>query len=95
MQQEIISRLKAEKATLYKKYKIKNIGIFGSFARNEETNESDIDILVEFVGTPGMKEFFQAEEFLEKLLNRKIDMVREKAIRKELKEDIMSEVVYI
>jgi uncharacterized protein len=95
MQQEIISKLKAQKAILFKKYKIKNIGIFGSYIRNEETNDSDIDILVEFTETPGMKEFFQAEEYLEKLLNKKIDMVREKAIRKELKEEIMSEVIYI
>jgi uncharacterized protein len=95
MQQEIISKLKAQKAILFEKYKIKNIGIFGSYVRNEETNDSDIDILVEFTEIPGMKEFFQAEEYLEKLLNKKIDMVREKAIRKELKEEIMSEVVYI
>ena len=95
MQQEIISKLKAEKANLYNKFKIKSIGVFGSYIRNEETSESDIDILVEFTETPGMKEFFQAEDYLEKLLNRKIDMVREKAIRKELKEDILSEVVYI
>ena len=95
MQQEILSKLKAEKSNLYNKYKIKNIGIFGSYVRNEETADSDLDLLVEFTETPGMREFFQAEEYLEKLLNKKIDMVRERAIRPELKRDIMSEVIFI
>ena len=44
---------------------------------------------------PGMKEFFSTEEYLEGILNRKIDLVRENAIRPELKERIMSELILI
>jgi hypothetical protein len=92
---EIASKLKAEKNTLFEKYKVTKLGVFGSFARGEENPESDIDILIEFSEVPGMKQFFNTEEYLEKLLNRKIDLVRENAIRPELKDIIMSEVIYL
>jgi predicted nucleotidyltransferase len=69
--------------------------VFGSFARGDETPESDIDILVEFSEIPGMIDFLKTEEYLETVLNRKIDLVRENAIRPELKSVIMSEVIMI
>ncbi len=95
MKQELISKLESEKAGLHKKFKITKLGVFGSYARGDEKTDSDIDILIEFENTPGMREFFGAEEYLEKILNKKIDLVRESAIRPELKERIMSEMIYI
>jgi len=95
MNPEIISKLKAEKNNLFEKYKVTKLGVFGSFARGEEKPGSDIDILIEFSETPGMMMFFNTEEYLEKLLKRKIDLVRENAIRSELKEAIMSEVIFL
>ncbi len=84
-----------QKADLHKKFKVTKLGVFGSYARGDEKPDSDIDILIEFEDTPGMRKFFGAEEYLEKVLNRKIDLVREGAIRPELKKRIMSEVIYI
>lgn len=95
MNQDIVSKLKAEKNNLYEKFKVTRLGVFGSFARGEENAYSDIDILIEFSETPGMKMFFNTEEYLEKLLERKIDLVRENSIRPELKEIIMSEVIFL
>ncbi len=95
MNPEIISKLKAEKNILHKKFNVTKLGVFGSFARGEEKPESDIDILIEFSETPGMMNFFNTEEYLEKLLKRKIDLVRENAIRPELKDVIMSEVIFL
>lgn len=95
MNNEILLKLKSEKSSLREKYKVTSLGVFGSYARNEEKPDSDIDILVEFEEVPGMKEFFGAEEYLENLLSRKIDLVRKEAIRPELKEKIMAEVVFI
>ena len=95
MNQEIINKLKAEKNYLQKQYKVTRLGIFGSFVHGKETPESDIDILIEFSEVPGMREFFSTEEYLENIFHRKIDLVREKAIRPELKAQILSEVVYV
>lgn len=95
MNQEIISILKAEKNNLNKKFNVTRLGIFGSYARGEEKPDSDVDIIVEFSSIPGMKDFFYTEEYLEKKLNIKVDLVRENAIRSELKEQIMSEVIFL
>lgn len=95
MNNEIILKLKSEKNNLLKKYKVIKLGIFGSVARGDDLPDSDVDILIEFNEVPGMIEFFSTEEYLENLLNRKIDLVRENAIRPELKDSIMSEVIYI
>ncbi|PKL18387.1 MAG: nucleotidyltransferase [Spirochaetae bacterium HGW-Spirochaetae-5] len=95
MNNEIVSKLKAEKKNLFEKYKVTKLGVFGSFARGEETPDSDIDILIEFSEAPGMKLFFSTEEYLEKLLDRKIDLVRESALRPELKDIVLSEVIYL
>ncbi len=90
--QKILARHKKE---LYEKYKIKEIGVFGSFVRGEEREESDIDILVEFEEVPGLIKFIEIEEYLSKLLGRKVDLVRKPAIRKELSHRILKEVVYV
>ena len=96
MNLEEIERILAEhKEELYQKYKIKEIGIFGSFARGEQSKESDVDIIVEFEEVPGLIKFIEIEEYLSKLLGRKVDLVRKPAIRKELKDKILKEVVYV
>ena len=95
MNREIRERLGEAKAYLGEKYSLSKIGVFGSYARGEEKPGSDIDILVEFRTTPDLFAFFEIEEYLERILERKIDLVREKAIRKQLKDEIMKEVVFL
>jgi predicted nucleotidyltransferase len=95
MEKKIMEVLKNNKEFLKKNFRVTRIGIFGSFARNEETENSDIDILVEFEKTPDMVTFFSVEEFLEKKLNKKIDMVRPQGLKKHIKENVLSEVIYI
>lgn len=95
MNREVKDRLGEAKLYLEEKYSLSRIGVFGSFARGEEIPDSDIDIIVEFDSTPDLFQFFEIEEYLEKLLERKIDLVREKAIKKQIKDQIMNEVVYI
>jgi len=95
MNNEIKNKIENEKTYLMEKYRISKIGIFGSFARGEETANSDVDILVEFTSVPDLFEFFEIEEYLEKLLHKKIDLVRENAIKHQIKDQIMSEVQYI
>ena len=93
--EEINAILKEHKEELYKKYKVKEIGIFGSFVRGEQKKRSDIDILVEFEEVPDLLKFIEIERYLERLLKKKIDLVRKKALRPELKDIILREVVYI
>ena len=82
------------KPVLFQKYFVDRIGYFGSFSRNEQTNDSDIDILVSFRKPIGW-EFFDLQEFLESELKLKVDLVSEKALKEQLKHIILKSVKYI
>lgn len=78
--EEIIDCLRANKAQLQSRFPLKSIALFGSYARNDHTETSDIDILVEFSEPVGF-EFLDLHEALENLLKRKIDLVTRNAIK--------------
>jgi predicted nucleotidyltransferase len=90
---EALALLEGYRAEL-KKYGVKSIAIFGSVARNEATEGSDIDILVEFGQSVGLFEFVRIKTRLEKILNRPVDLVTPEALKKQLKEQILKEAVY-
>lgn len=94
---EIKEILSSNKEELKRKYKIKEIGIFGSFVRGEQRKKSDIDILVEFdeADIPDLLKFIEMERYLKKLLNRRVDLVRKGGIRPELKAIILQEAIYL
>ncbi len=91
---EIILKLKELKPLLYKDYSVKEIGLFGSFSDETFTEESDIDLLVEFERPIGWK-FFSLEIYLEKIFNRKIDLVTKNALKDQIKESILKQVNYV
>lgn len=87
--------LREHKTELAEKYKVKEIGVFGSYVRGEEKKTSDVDILVEFEEIPDLFKFIELERYLEKLLGLRVDLVRKKALREELKDIILTEVVTV
>ncbi|MGB9700441.1 MAG: nucleotidyltransferase family protein [Thermodesulfobacteriota bacterium] len=92
---EINKILRAHKQELYAKYKVTEIGVFGSVIRGEQKKGSDIDILVEFEEIPDLLKFINLERYLSRILKKKVDLVRKEAIRPELRSVILSEVAYI
>jgi len=95
--EEIRAILKEHKAEVIRKYRVTEIGIFGSFVRGEQKRRSDVDILVEFDprNIPGLLMLSEMERYLQRLLKKKVDVVIRSGIRPELKKGIMKEVVYI
>ena len=93
-QVEIENRLKELKPILSKEYSVERIGYFGSYSRNEQTIDSDIDILVYFSKPLGW-EFFDLQDLLEKELKLKVDLVSEKALKEQLRQIILNSVKYI
>jgi len=79
---------------LKKTYYVEKIGVFGSFSRGEDKKTSDIDILVEFSRPISMFRFIDLEDFLSKLLGKKVDLVSKKALKPQIKEQILREVRY-
>ncbi len=73
---------------------MREIGIFGSLARGEQ-KKSDIDILVTFSGVPDVIRYIELEDYLGRLLRKKVDLVRKEAIRPEFKKRILKETVYV
>ena len=95
--EEIREILEDHKEEVSRKYKIREIGIFGSFVRGEQKKRSDVDILVEFDARniPGLIKLCEMERYFQKLLKKKVDLVIKSGIRPELKKGILKEVVYI
>ena len=92
---EIIEVLLKHKKELVEKYKIKKIGLFGSYVREEQTKESDIDILVEFEeGYKTFDNYMDLKFYLESLFSTKVDLLIESAIKPRLKSYILEEVMY-
>lgn len=73
-------------------YSPTRIGVFGSVARNEDTESSDIDILYQFKNTIGLFKLIGLKQDLEKKLNKKVDLVSEKYIHPKLKPHILNDL---
>ena len=91
---EIVHKLQEIKPILKKEYSVKNIGLFGSFVNNTNNSNSDVDIMVELEKPIGWN-FFTLESYLEKTLNRKIDLVTKNALKEQIKPYILNQMQYI
>lgn len=79
---DILSRCKP---VLQERYSLTTLALFGSTARNDAREDSDIDVLVGFDGKATSKQFFGVQFYLEDALGSPVDLVTEKAVREELK----------
>ena len=93
--EEIKRILKENKEVLKKEFKIKEIGIFGSYVHNRQKEESDVDILVEFEEVPSLLKFIHIENYLSELLGVKVDLVTKNALKPYIGKIILKEVMFI
>jgi predicted nucleotidyltransferase len=91
---EIEKRLYDLKPYLAIKFKVMNIGVFGSYSKGTQTTRSDIDILVELSEPLGW-EFFDLKEYLESELNRPVDLVTRSALKNQLRDQILSQTNFV
>lgn len=94
---EIIDKLKKVKPVIEKEYSVEEVGVFGSYARGEQTETSDVDIMVALKQghTVGLIEFAGLKEFLSDILGIKVDLITKKGIKPALKKYILNEVIYL
>ena len=90
---EIEEILRKHKLILKEKFKVKKIGVFGSYVQGEQSPASDIDLLVQFSEPVGW-EFLDLKEFLESILSTTVDLVTVNALNPQIKERILDEVIY-
>lgn len=90
-----IEILKRHEGEIKEKYGVRKIGIFGSFARGEGKEASDIDILVEFKeGLKTFDNYMDLKYFLQDLFSRNVDLVTIQALKPQLKDTILHEIIY-
>jgi len=89
--------IKKEKASLAKNYGVSKIGIFGSFAFDDFSPKSDIDILIDQSHKSKMSYFdlINIENKLAKMLGRKVDLVTKTSLKPYIKNDILKSVMYV
>ncbi len=93
--EEIKSRIRKNMSILRDKYKVKTIGVFGSYIRGEQGKESDVDILVEFYETIDLFTFIELEEFLSERLGIKVDLVMKDTLKPRIRDNILREAVTV
>jgi len=76
-------------------YKVSKIGVFGSFARGEANESSDVDILVEFSQTIGLFHFIKLQQRLSEIVGWKVDLGEPEWIKPLIKDDILGEVIWV
>lgn len=93
--EEIKQWLVQHKSLLQERYKVEKLGIFGSYVRHEQTETSDVDLLVEFSETPSLLKFINLENYLSDNLGIKVDLVHKAGLKPRIGERILAEVVYL
>ena len=93
--EEIIMVFEKSKNTVRQEFKAQILGIFGSFVRSEDSEDSDIDILVRFYEGATLFDLVGLSDFLEEKVQRKVDIVSERALRKEMEKQVLEEMVRI
>ena len=93
--EEIKQDLYNQKSRLVEKYKVKQIGLFGSYVRGEQQPQSDLDILIDFEEYPSLLEFIGLEDELSRSLGLKVDLVMKSDLKPRIGEYILREVVYV
>lgn len=93
--EKIKEELQKLKPFLMDNYKIKELGIFGSYVKDKQKSKSDLDILVDFYIKPDLFTYIEIQNFLSKKLRAKVDLVMKSALKKYIAKAIKKEVIYI
>ena len=92
---EVVEALRAHRETLADRFGVTRLALFGSFARDQATDSSDIDILVGFNGPATSRSYFGVQFYLEDLLGRRVDLVTTKALRPRFRPYVEREAVHV
>lgn len=89
----ILNRLTSRIEEIRRRFSVKKLSIFGSAARGEQSHKSDVDILVVFEHKATLDGFMDLKFYLEELLQTKVDLVTDKALRPQIRQAIEGELI--
>ncbi len=87
----IISKLREELPKLQSQYHVTSLEVFGSFVRNEQKANSDLDVLVSFSKAPSLFKFIELEDYLSEILGVKVDLVMRSSLKPNIGKKILAE----
>ena len=91
---DVISIIQSHRAEI-DGFDVRSLSIFGSFATNSASERSDVDVLVEFNGPATFKGYMGLKLMLEELIGRRVDLVTMRALRSEMREEVLQEAVKV
>ena len=93
--QEITAILRQRLPELREQYRLRSLGLFGSYVHGEQRELSDLDVLVEFEEAPTLLELSALQRHLSDLVGLKVDLVLKRTLKPDIGKVILSEAVYI
>lgn len=91
----IIFKLQQIMPEIISEYSVKKISVFGSYARHEQRDDSDLDLLVTFYTKPGLLKYISLEQYLSDILGVPVDLVMESALRPEVATHVFADLIHI
>ena len=91
----VLAMLAAHRDEIRRRFGVRELAVFGSFARNQAGADSDVDILVEFADTPDFDRYMDLKFFLEDLLGRRVDLVIRHALKPRVRPRVEREAVWV
>jgi predicted nucleotidyltransferase len=92
---QIIELLRQQLPLLGDRYQVESLGVFGSFVRQEQRPDSDLDVLITFREPPSLLKFIELENYLTDVLGVKTDLVMKEALKPHIGQYILKEVVTV
>jgi hypothetical protein len=93
--EKLCSTIRQHQALLADRYGVRVVGLFGSYAKRQQTRRSDLDLLVDIVHPVSLLELVGAELYLSDILGLKVDLIPKRSLRQDLREAIAKETVTI
>ena len=90
---DVLNLLRAHKTVLAQRFGVVELRLYGSFARDQAADDSDVDVLVRFDAPPDWRRYFGAQAYLEDLLERPVDLATEQELRAEIRPFVEREIV--
>jgi predicted nucleotidyltransferase len=87
--------LSVQKQSLCNRYQLTALGIFGSYARGEQTEASDVDILVDYEISPTFVELVELRDYLSEILDLKVDVVTKNGLKNRIRDYVLAEIIDI
>ncbi len=93
--EDVIRILKEQQKTLAERYNVERLSLFGSVARGEARDDSDVDLLVEFSRPVGLLQFIELQQWLEALLGCKVDLGTPRSLKTAIKDQVLREAIRV